>query len=137
MSHRQHKLNDQIMSNCIFCRDELRQAVGEERMHEIMVDAAKEHVDDAEVNEFMENWNEFMVRAEPQMFVQIMNLGDASTNPKVWLRYFGIDFMAECRVLRPKNKRRRRITATGATIEETLNNLASNVAEYLFPAGAS
>jgi hypothetical protein len=59
-------------------------------------------------------------------------------SPKVWLRYFGIDFfVAECRVRRPGTKRRRRITAAGPTIEECLNNLASNVAGYLCPPEAA
>lgn len=87
--------------------------------------------DDAKANEFVEEWNAFMLRDEPQLFMQIINLAGAGACPRVWLRYFGIDFMADCRVLRPGNKRARRITATGPTIEECLNNLASSVAAYL------
>ena len=133
MSHRQHKLTDQIMSDCAPCRDELRQVVGEERMHEIMAEAAKgEGFDDAAVQGFVAAYNEFIVGEEPQLFMQIINL-DMGCTPRVWLRQLGLDFMADCRVLRPKNKRARRITATGPTIEETLNNLASNVAAYLYP----
>ncbi len=102
-------------------------------MHEIMVDAAKsERPDETKVNEFVEQWNTFMVQDEPQLFVQVMNLGGADACPKIWLRYAGIDFMAECHVLRPSNKRRKRLTATGPTIEECLNSLASGVAEYLY-----
>ena len=82
---------------------------------------------------FMLEWNAFMNQDEPQLFVQIINLAGVGANPSIGLRYFGADFMAECSVLRPQNKRPRRIKATGTTIEETLNNLASNVAGYLYP----
>ncbi len=91
----------------------------------------------AEVNEFVEEWNAFMVKDEPQLFMQIINLAGAGARPQIWLRYAGCDFMADCRVLRPGNKRRAHIKATGPTIEETLNNLASNVAAYLYPPGAA
>ena len=138
MSHKQHKLAGQIMSNCVFCRDELRQVVGEERMHEIMVEAAREEgFEDAAVEGFVKEWNAFMMQDEPQLFLQIINLAGAGARPQIWLRYAGIDFMADCRVLRPGNKRRTRIKATGPTIEECLNNLASNVAGYLYPTGAA
>ena len=100
-----------------------------------MVEAAREEgPGNAEINEFVEEWNAFMMQDEPQLFMQIINLAGAGARPQIWLRYMGLDFMADCRVLRPGNKRTRRIKATGPTIEECLNNLASNVAGYLYPA---
>ncbi len=98
-----------------------------------MTSSSEESSDSAAAKQFMAEFNAFMAQEEPQWFIQIINLAGAGSMPRIWLRYFGIDFMAECRVLRPNNKNHRRITATGPTIEECLNNLASNVAGYLYP----
>ncbi len=100
-----------------------------------MADSEAETSDNAAVDAFMTEWNAFMVQAEPQLFMQIINLAGAGARPQIWLRYVGMDFMADCRVLRPGSKRRMRIKAIGPTIEECLNNLASSVAGYLYPPG--
>lgn len=85
-----------------------------------------------EERELVETINKFLVTEDAQLFVQVTNLAPISL-PKIWMRYFGADFMAEAKVIRGGNKRTRRITATGSTIAETMENLASNVASYLYP----
>ena len=84
------------------------------------------------VDEYMTEFNDFRATDDAQLFCQITNL-DHGSHPTIWMREFGADFMAEAKAQRPNNKRPRRVTATGKTIAETLENLASAVAQYLYP----
>lgn len=82
--------------------------------------------------EYMQEQDAFMATDDAQSFCQVTNLAPGS-RPTIWMRYFGNDFMAEVKVSREGKVQRRRITATGDTIAETLENLAANVAEFLYP----
>ena len=85
----------------------------------------------------MEKINAGLAKEEAQWFVQIDNLVDGLACPNVLLRYFSGDFMAEAPILKRGGKRPRRITATGESIEEALNNLAQKAAAYLYPLPAT
>ncbi len=134
MSHKQHVESGEIMSNCGQCRAELKQLVSDEEFNRIMIEAAKR--DEAANAAFekldLEAINEFLVREEAQWFLAVENLEMAS-RPTVWMRMLAADFMSEAHVVPRGRKRRVRVTATGKTIQECLENLASAVAARLYP----
>lgn len=72
---------------------------------------------------------------QAQWFIQVYNLG--ATDVEVRWRPFTGDYLARCTIRRDERKRSRRTNAVGDSIEETLTNLASAVAAYLYPVQAA
>ena len=134
MSHKQHRERNEVMSNCGLCRAEVRQAVGDEEFQHIMIEAAKrdEAVERAFASLDLEAINAFLVTEEAQWFMAIENLALGS-RPTLWMRVLAGDFMAEAHVVKRGRERRTRVTATGKTIQECLENLASAAAQVLYP----
>lgn len=134
MSHAQHKRDGQIMSNCPHCRAALGREIGEEEVERLMIKAAKQDATSRQAygGLDLEAINEFAASEEAQWFVAIENL-DMGSHPTVWMRLLAADFMAKAYVLPRDRKRQVRVTATGKTIKECLENLASGVAAKLYP----
>lgn len=82
---------------------------------------------------WIDKWNAFVADSEEaDWFLSVNHLAPGAM-PKVWFRYFGPDFMAGVSVTRKGGKRPRRLTAVGTSIQGALENLAHEVAEYLYP----
>ena len=86
-----------------------------------------------EVDKLLLKINRHLSRDDVQPFEVIRRLADHSSLPKVWSRYFAGDFMAEVTVVRKDKRRAKTLTATGEGLEECLANLATAVADYLYP----
>ena len=76
-------------------------------------------------------WAMAQARDDAQEFMQVINLG--ANMPTVWFRIIGGDFMPSCQVRRPGNKNWRTIEAIADGRAECLEQLAANVAAYLYP----
>lgn len=88
---------------------------------------------DLDPKEWLNQVNRSLLRDDVQPFEAVRRLSDYSASPRVWHRYFAGDFMADVQVTRKGNKRPRRIYATGEGLEDALANLATAVANYLYP----
>jgi hypothetical protein len=86
-------------------------------------------------DDYVAQVNASLATEEAQWFEQVRAL-EGTCMPKVWHRIFGADFMASACVLKPGNKRRRELKATGSTPNDALEALAGRVAAYLYPVAA-